>query len=395
MIELRKAMRSAVGSSSQPMLRLTASQRTVLFVCCILLAISTAARAAGLGEESYADAMDLAAWVGPLGINPLLALGGMGAAAWWEVWAPPVNLVFIREPICWGLFLALGMVNKFGRSFKLTKPVAELLGTGESAVGIGCFAAGLFGADVASSSAAAHSVGVTTVAHAGLGGWLLFGVLGIATLFSVMVVRTAMDLLIWVSPLPLVDAVFQAVKLATTGVLVVLAVVAPWLAILLNLAIVIACLLVARFALRVCVFGAHTMWFMSLGRGSRPTSLADHAHGGDEIRAWSLSISGAPRLGLVAMRRDGDAWLVQSRGWLGSRKPSLFGPISSSDWLVTPMGILVRADNRRALVCASYVLCADELAARYGRPIRRPTDAINAAWQAVWAQGRAAVSGVG
>jgi len=185
--------------------------------------------------------------VAPLGINPLIALGALGFAAHGGHWKTPQGLEPLSSPWVWGTLLFLGLVLKFGRSFKLTKPIAEFIGTSESVLGLISIA--LVAWPVTESVVSTHlQAGLATQV-----GLLTFGLLAYSV---VCALRIAFDILIWISPFPLVDAAFQAAKLVVTVGLVLLAIFFPWLAFFLNLAIIFVSLLAIRWALRLTQFAA-------------------------------------------------------------------------------------------------------------------------------------------
>ena len=183
--------------------------------------------------------------VAPLGINPLIALGALGFAAQGGHWTPPQGLEVVSSPWVWGTLLLLGFILKFGRSFKLTKPLAEFIGTSESVLGL--ISTALVVWPVTESLVSTHmQAGVA--AQFGL---LMFGFLAYSV---VCAMRLAFDILIWISPFPLVDAAFQIAKLVVTVALILLAIFFPWVAFFVNLAIVLVSLLALRWALRLTRF---------------------------------------------------------------------------------------------------------------------------------------------
>lgn len=183
--------------------------------------------------------------VAPLGINPLIALGALGFAAHGGHWKAPQGLEPLSSPWVWGALLFLGLMLKFGRSFKLTKPIAEFIGTSESVLGLISIA--LVAWPVTESVVSTHlQAGLATQA-----GLLAFGLMAYSV---VCALRIAFDILIWISPFPMVDAAFQVAKLVVTVGLVLLAIFFPWLAFFLNLAIIFVSLLAIRWALRLTQF---------------------------------------------------------------------------------------------------------------------------------------------
>ena len=88
------------------------------------------------GAVAAASLVKSASVVGPLGISPFFALAGFGLAASLGVWSLPAGLESFGHPAVWIGLVLLGGLLQFGRSTKLTKPLAETLGAGESLFGL-------------------------------------------------------------------------------------------------------------------------------------------------------------------------------------------------------------------------------------------------------------------
>lgn len=200
----------------------------------------------GYGRSANFDRLVAStAVVAPLGINPLMALAGLGVAAYWGHWPVPGGLEFIANPWVWGSFLLIGFLLQFGRSFKLTKPFAELLGTGETFLGM---------ASIALTVLPVAALAPSGIQQAGIMsniGLLIFALLALSV---INVLRIALDVLIWLSPFPFVDGLFQMLKLFMTAGLILLAIFAPWVAFALNLVIIVIALFTLRWAIRLTYF---------------------------------------------------------------------------------------------------------------------------------------------
>jgi hypothetical protein len=201
-----------------------------------------------------------ATMIAPVGINPFVALSAFGLATYLELWQLPPTLSLLAHPAAWMSMLCLGLLLTFGRSSKITKPLAELLGSGESLLALIAVALAVVPMFAGTGESAAP------VARAGVVQGLLLVSAAALTVSVVLVVRTSFDILIWLSPFPVVDLLFQIAKLAITAVLVALALFAPIVALVVNLLVVIACLFVLRWSLRATRFGLLLVWDLSLGR---------------------------------------------------------------------------------------------------------------------------------
>jgi hypothetical protein len=252
----------------------------------------------------------------PLGISPFLALGLLGlAASTTGLVLPPAFAIVEFAPVWIGL-LVLAALLKLGRSFKLTKPVAETFGTSESLLALLALAAMFVvpAAAVAQPAPALTLIGLDAgaVASAGLLGKTLLIVAAMSGLITIIAVRMGFDLLTWLSPIPLIDALLQFVKLVVTVAFVAVAVFTPRLAIALNIAVLVGAVIAARWLVRIAGLAGHVLWDGFAGR-MWPTDVPreeDNRYG--PLRAFVLGGHGLPWLGRV------DVWWTDG-DWLAAR----------------------------------------------------------------------------
>ena len=247
--------------------------------------------------------------VAPLGINPLMALAGFGVAAYWGHWSPPGGLEFIASPWIWGSFLLFGFLMQFGRSFKLTKPLAELLGTGESLLAIASIGLAMLPAAMINSGNVQQAGMLTNI------GLMAFGLLSLG---AVMILRAAFDFLIWISPFPFVDGLFQFIKLGLTAILILLAVMFPWAAFIVNIAIIVAALFMLRWAIRLSIFAGiitsdltwRKMWNVT---ESLPLDSVESADLGP-ILVFAEKVKGRPKRARLHLSLINGRWMLAAYG---------------------------------------------------------------------------------
>lgn len=95
---------------------------------------------------------------------------------------------------------------------------------------------------------------------------------------AMMLVRMALDVLIWVSPIPFIDLLFEVIKHAFSAGFLVLFVVSPWMAALVAVLILMVSLFLFRWAARWLGFGVRVPLNPFLSRllpGLRPTLSSD------------------------------------------------------------------------------------------------------------------------
>lgn len=269
------------------------------------VAAKRTAVAAGL---TMASAMKTAAVVGPLGISPFFALAAFGVADTLGLWQAPAGLQPLAHPVVWVPMLVLGLVMQFGRSTKITKPFAEALGTGESALAL--FSLALMIIPQLSGETAPLQK------EAGVMSGLLLLTAATTALVVLIVLRTALDVLIWLSPFPFVDFLFQVAKVAVTLGLVALAVVSPLAALIVNALLIAATLVTLRWALRTARFGITVAHDLTVGRFRQEEGMPrDPVVSADlgPFLVFALDVDGMAKRQRTTLSLQAGRWCVEGR----------------------------------------------------------------------------------
>lgn len=279
----------------------------------LLLACGPAAAAAAgpLGAGSN-RLLELSALLAPLGISPFLALAAAGFAAnggWLDL---PSGVQLLAEPAVFGTLLAVGLALELGKSSKLTRPLAEGVGTSESIVAV-VAAFLLFAAEVTADAGPA--------AQASTFGAVAWGLVAVATVSVILALRVLFDVLIWLSPIPFIDAAFELAKAALTFGLVALAAWAPLAAVITFAVVLLAAILLLRRAVRAGRMALTVLWDNTLGYMGpaqaarlpvvafvdRVPGVAKHAQGyvAFEEGTWRfVPYAGAPKSRVVILGAD-------------------------------------------------------------------------------------------
>jgi hypothetical protein len=309
-----------------------------------------------------AEALTPLAALVPLGVSPFLALGLFGAAASFLGFGLPASLAVLASPFVWGGLLVLAVLLKGGRSFKLTKPLAEMAGTSESLVGFVTLAMMLLGGGVAAAPPPAGP------AEASLLGTAALAVAALTGLVAITVVRMGFDLLTWLSPIPFVDALLQAVKLVVTVALVAVAVFLPVLALPLNVVLLVVAVLAARWLLRVSRFVWAVIVDRAVGTFS-PSMVAVEGRSVGPVSAWAVtSGAGFRRFAPSALRWSAEA------GWTG--KPGTewaddvdLGPSTEATLRRGLLGTTLLTPRCRFFITARWGAAVDVLSSETGTPL--------------------------
>lgn len=263
--------------------------------------------AAAASGDGFSGLMLALALLGPLGISPAITLGLIGATMASGAMMAVPGLEWMAHPVAFLPALAAGIGLTAGRSTLLSKPFAGLFGLGESLFGV-LSALMMFWAVIAQPG------GNPTL------GWLAL-VLAPLGLTALITVRTASDVLTWLSPIPFLDAAFQALKLALTVGLFVLALYFPWAALALSTLLTLGAATGLRWSTRAAKYGIITGRDIIVSRFTDKAALPMDAELSTTdlgpFFGFAFDINGVPQ------RTAGELELVVDRWYFSA--PSLTG----------------------------------------------------------------------
>lgn len=203
------------------------------------------------------------------------------------------NVEILQEPMVFGVFLTLTILTSAPRFTKVTKPFAQAMDQLEGYAGI----VTVFLIQAAATLAVGESEAVSNATLEPLkGGFIDGGIAGalmalsVINLFVINTVKFVFETLIWLSPIPLVDAFFEAALKTTTAALMALYIYSPGLAALVDLALFAVALVLFRWAFRLMRYGRSILFapmahgaLKRLGLSKDPGISLDYAPG--SIRA--------------------------------------------------------------------------------------------------------------
>lgn len=165
---------------------------------------------------------------------------------------------------------------------------------------------------VAYAQSAPAATGIAQTGEGALA--VLLVILGSGLMYAVWVVGHAIDVLVLLSPFPMVDLVLKAFRVAVFGVVAGLTILDPRLAALVSAFVILISLLLAGWATRLLIFGAAYSWdliaTLILGSFHKPKP------GEPLIGFTACKISGVPKRTLVRLRRREDGGLeLGCRRW--------------------------------------------------------------------------------
>lgn len=267
-------------------------------------------------------------------ISPLLGVASVGAWKWFNA-EPEVRrqLPWFAQPEVWGtafVILALCFLkDSLGTAAPplVKKPLdwAELFEDKASAL----VAAGAFVPLILSSMAEKGGGGGTSMMvlpESGLAAmpllawldgllaqWWVLLPFALVMFGAVWLCSHAVNVLIALSPIGIVDAILKLGKLAVLGVVTVAGMISPWLGLLICIPIVIVCLFLAGWAFRWMMFGTIFGWDVILGRRVSEVDLHHEAAG---FLARKSEDVPARTFGRVRSSENAEEWLFEYRPWM-------------------------------------------------------------------------------
>ncbi len=158
----------------------------------------------------------------------------------------------------WAVFtglLALSVVTALPKLTKVTKPLAQAVDQLEAHAGIVAVVAVQFlsslhlGGEPAAPAAIVFQAGIFSFSAN-----VLIAAFSAVNIFVVNTVKFFFEVLIWLSPFPVVDAAFEAANKSVAAFLLAIYVWSPWAGLSLNLLIFAVCLLIFSWARRRVIY---------------------------------------------------------------------------------------------------------------------------------------------
>jgi hypothetical protein len=315
---------------------------------------------------SVSTLIQTAAVLVPIGINPLLAIALFGVATTLGVYAPPPGLAPFTEPAVWVTFLVLGLMLKMGRSTKLSKPLAEAFGSAESLFALGS-------GFVVLSPLLGATDGFTSAVV------VLAGVLAMSV---IILFRTALDVLSWLSPIPFLDLLLQLTKGSLTVGLVALAVFAPAVGLGLDFAFIVLAVLGARWAMRAARHGLTILYDLTLGRMKPKQALPRDAIMPEDLgpfHGFAVEIDRVPRHARVRLEvKVGRAFVTVPRLFSKTREIPL-GDVEKAVFQPGALGTTVHLPQGKIVLPPRYRHLVDELRVALRAECKRSAQPLKAA----------------
>lgn len=320
----------------------------------------------------------------PVALSPFFGITCLsGCALLAERGLLPQNQFFqqsdaLRNPAVFAVFLCLTLLTSLPRLSKVSKPLAQAADVLETYAGLVTM--------VALHYVARHGEANTALAAAPLaagfaaqGGDLLLAAVSAANVLVIHSVRFFFEMLVWLSPVPLLDALFEFANKAMCAGLVFVYALHPAAALTLNTILFLGCLCLLRWSRRKTIFYREIflgpLWHRVAGRfgfssvppwpaplpGRRTDRDGGEGRGGLPVFP-SQRVAAIPRHARCLLVQGSEGlWLVEPRWLRAARKERLSVGQGRAriSWLY---GTAVFEGSRlRLLFSARYAPCLPEI----------------------------------
>ncbi|QDV67320.1 hypothetical protein Poly24_10130 [Rosistilla carotiformis] len=257
-------------------------------------------------------------WLGPLApvaLSPFFGITCLsGLALWSPEWMPGNGLLDaatpLKNPNLFWAFAALTIITSLPRLSKVSKPVAVAVDKVEAYAGIITLIAIRY---IASPNEVLDES--PEIVEAGIVSGTVGALLYVAMVINVLVINSVkffFEFLIWLTPIPFLDACFEFANKTMCAGLMALYALSPTLATVLNLAVFVVCLLVLRWINRRVHFYRHmvfdSLWPMFQKTYGRPSRA-------ELVVFPKTDWNGFQDKACVTLCRHDQGWTMRQRRW--------------------------------------------------------------------------------
>ncbi len=214
--------------------------------------------------NTVVQSLNVTDWLGPLApvaLSPFFGLACLsGMSIWGPSWLADNALLSaagpLKSPTVFGVFVLLTLLTSIPRLTKVSKPFAQAVDQLESySVIVILLAIKLFaGGGVSEGGEPVESLAMVQMGMFSFTAQTLLAMAMVVNLFVINSVKFFFEVLIWLTPIPAVDAMFEIANKAVCAGLMSLYAFSPTLATVVNLAMLLAALIVFRWVRRRLTF---------------------------------------------------------------------------------------------------------------------------------------------
>lgn len=214
-----------------------------------------------VAAQQFGETLAITEWLGPLapiGLSPFFGITCLsGMSIWGEGWVSADNPMLgqhspLNNQAVFWTFLILTFLTSAPRLTKVSKPLAQAVDQVEAWAGIITLVA--LKIALTASASDAETVPEIRMGSMSLTVDALLIVAAAVNVFIINAVKFFFETLIWITPFPTIDAIFECANKCVCGLLMMVYGLSPTLATVLNLVILSICLVIFRWAWRRQIF---------------------------------------------------------------------------------------------------------------------------------------------
>ena len=325
--------------------------------------------------NSWAQTMQIADWLGPLAPVALSPFFGMACLSGLALYGPETltnNALLgstgpLRSELLFFVFIGLTLLTSLPRLSKVSKPFAQAMDQLETYSVIIILLAIKFLSGIEAGSEAGTQVAMVQL---GVLSFTVDTLLMIAMAINIVVVNGVkffFEFLVWLTPIPTVDAIFEVCNKALCGALMAVYAFSPTIATIINIVILLVALVVFRWMSRRVRFYRTMVMDPVLSRVwpgyGRPKE--------DALIVFPKNAIGPfkPKSRLK-LTRDGDSWkLNEANWWMPSRTHAITAsdaPVIKRGWVMHALNVTDGDGQHAFSFSRRYDRSLDDLANRLG-----------------------------
>lgn len=327
-------------------------------------------------------------WLGPmapLALSPFFGITCLsGLAIWSPDWLPGSGLLTQSTPLksstLFWVFAILTVFTSLPKLSKVSKPIAVVVDHVEAYAGIITLLVIRYMATSSQGSSPGSSPESDPVLQAGILSFSLDALLYIAMIINVIVINSVkffFEFLIWITPIPLLDACFEVANKTACAALISIYAFSPMLATVFNLILFVGCLVVLRWVNRRVKYFRH-MIFDSIW------PVLSQSYGDprrDELVVFpSADWNGFPTRTCLTLYRGQDGWVLRQSRLFRSPLEFQLPPDArfriEQGWMVNVLEIATNEPVKMSF-SRRYQRRLDDLARRMGADIGLPSGACS------------------
>ncbi len=275
-------------------------------------------------SAAWAQSLGIADWLGPLAPIALSPFFGVmclsGLSLWGPQWVTDNELLGSSGPLqneaIFFIFLALALLTSLPRLTKVSKPFAQAFDRLEAYAVIVILLVVKIVSSMESSGLESSGEPEVAMIQLGIFSFTADTLLAIAMVINILIVNSVkffFEFLVWLTPIPFLDAIFELCNKATCGVLLAIYAFSPTVATVLNLIVLLFAAIAFRWvSRRVRFYRAMVL----------DPLLARVWSGYGEAKSAELIVFPKADLGpfqaksRLRLKRDGDSgWVLKEANW--------------------------------------------------------------------------------